>query len=102
MTLHANYDDGKGNPVFAGDLATRSGWGNFCRFVDTLPVEGYEALIHLTEHGCTPDLATLEKQLAAALKKAKDPNVKATAENLLGIVKRRPKRSEGIYVAGDD
>ncbi len=41
---------GEGEPQ---QIATNSGWGDFCHWVDTLSVEDYRDLIHLVQYGWT-------------------------------------------------
>jgi hypothetical protein len=97
LTLYANFDDQDGNPVYAGDVATTRGWGEFTRWAETLPVKKFGLVVHLAEHGWAPDLADLERQLGKALKRATG-SARSTCETLLALLEKRGD-SEGIYIS---
>lgn len=102
MTMTVQFDDGKGGLVYGGDLGTTKAWGNFSRWVDSLPLEGHEALVTLVEHGWTNDPEALKRQLGQALGAAREitANVRHTGEVLLAAFERMPAASEGAYVSG--
>lgn len=49
------------------EIATNTGWGDFCRWCDSLDEGDYGNLIHLADHGWTEPLVDLKSELTAAL-----------------------------------
>lgn len=97
MTLSIYFDTGR-----AEDLSTTTGWGDICRWAETLSAKHYAEIKHLTLYGWTEELMTLETQLTEALKHdAPDADdVNDTVKNLLSIVEER-KSKEKVVVVSD-
>ncbi|MFZ1007036.1 MAG: hypothetical protein WAN65_09375 [Candidatus Sulfotelmatobacter sp.] len=88
------YDERKGDAGYLGDLATNSGYRSFGRWVEDLPVEDYEWVVHLWEHGWVNTPKILAKQLTRALKdyRPKDKNVHIIATNFRRLLSKAIKR----------
>ncbi len=84
-----------------GDVGTTRGWGEFGRWVDTLPVEECLQLHYVRQEGDSDKLADLEKHLEYAIKRhpPRDAAVLKTARNFLDLVKRRPEGAEVILIS---
>jgi hypothetical protein len=83
MALYITFETGQ-----RFDLAHNQGWGGFCRWVDAMPSDGQEDLIHLCEHGFADVLPALREQLQRALKKyAVVAEVGETAHAILDALK---------------
>lgn len=69
-------------------LASNTGWGDFCRWVGSLPAGKCMALRALCAHGWTGEVAAAAQGLEMALKKAapKQADVKTTADGLLKLL----------------
>jgi hypothetical protein len=81
-------------------VGTTRGWGDFGRWVETLPLDGHVALVQLWEHGGTDQLAALARQLPNALDRhaPKVSTVRSTVAKLLTLLQSRPKAAEGIVI----
>jgi hypothetical protein len=87
-------------PTDAGQVGTIKGWGDFGRWVESLPLNGHGALVQQWEHGGTDQLDSLPRQLQNALDRhpPKVSTVRSTAAKLLTLLQSRPKAAEGIVI----
>lgn len=103
MSVYYSLDGGEPN-----DLASNTGHGDLCRWIDTLDADAPE-LAHLRHHGWSDDLAALEAELAAALL-AQSPtsaDTLRTARGLLSALRNRHEAevltiNNGIVSSEDD
>lgn len=80
MSIYYSMDGGEPD-----DLASNTGWGDLCRWVDAL--DDAPELKHLTVYGWSQDLPAVAENLRSALSGNVEASVKSTAENLLGILR---------------
>jgi len=83
-------------PTCMGSVTTTTGWGDLCRWIDTLkPVPNFEGLHHVRAYGWNQDLAEMEQQLVLAIESQPphDKGVLETAETLLQILRKRKDAS---------
>ena len=62
MSITIAIDDGASDEV-----ATNRGWGDFCRWAETLGVERFHDIVHLTERGWSEPADEFVRQLRAAV-----------------------------------
>lgn len=84
-------------------LATLAGWGDFCRYVDTLPADDFGQLVHLVEHGWCQQLAALTVEIERALAQVPPaaPDVAKTARGLLALLQNRPDAATVAGIVND-
>ena len=81
------------------EVSTNSGWGDFCRWCDSLDEGDCGTLIHLADHGWCEPLSDLKSELAAALKEEDiDPDVAAVGTTVLELLDDEP--DDGAVVVG--
>jgi hypothetical protein len=86
-----SYVFSRGDKVRHAGEVTTAGWQLYCDWAETLPVEEFEQMVQMQEHGYINELDAMEKQLSLALKE-KRPKSKATrevAQNLLVVLRER-------------
>src|SRR5262249_19332642 len=86
-------------------LATIRGWGDFCRWADTLDTELFTALIHLAEYGWSQDFEAVGGQLRSRVEGGEGgegpPDVRPTAEHLLKVL-RSSEAQAAVVTQGID
>jgi len=87
----------QGEPCF---LASNWGWGNLCRFVDTLPVEIYGELASLCEHGISEHLPQVGLEITQALQEDATPDVQSSLKDLLDLVSGEPADAVAVVTNG--
>jgi hypothetical protein len=81
------------------DLASNTGWADFVKWCDTLPVEHFHELVFLSEDGLSDRLDELQENLYRALKLTRVPrHVRDVLVRLHGIVASRPKGATALVV----
>lgn len=81
-------------------IGSSAGYSDFGRWVDSIDAERYLELVHLYEHGACFNLDDLKTTIEDAIDTVGPhvADVRSTVENLLAVVKKRPKGSEVCYV----
>lgn len=92
MSIYAGIVDGDQVQV-----ATNKGWGDFCRWVETL--EGANMLRQLCQHGCCNEEATAAKQLADAMQKKSPPHNIASVGHALAKLLADVPRGGTAYIS---
>jgi len=101
---YAAYMEFGGNaehPTYVGDVGTAAGWGDLCRWIDTLESAiDFKELHLLRSQGWSQELPTLEGQLLRAIRRHPPghPSVLKGARNLLAMLGKR-KDAEVITIS---
>lgn len=84
---------------FAADVATNSGWSDFCDWTDALDLAIYPELIHLVDFGWVDNLPMLQKQIEDGIREIR-PGASAM-EVATGLLKelRKAKKAEYIIIS---
>ena len=81
------------------ELATNKGYGDFVRWVDSIPVDKVPLLSHLVDWGWVNDLSELEKELANTIDTYNAlPSVKKTAREFLDNLIKRSTKAETVMI----
>jgi hypothetical protein len=68
-------------------IASNSGWSDFCDWARDLPIDDYPSLHHLVEHGFDNDPEDLRDDIEDALQEhAPEPDIVSTAEGLVDFL----------------
>lgn len=82
MSVYAQIDGGEQRQI-----ASNTGWGDACRWIDTLDVDEAGELIHLREHGWTDEASIAAEQLHRELDIGEvAPDVAAVCADLLIVL----------------
>lgn len=83
--------------AFGGDVASNSGWSDFCRWADDLP---FDELAHLVHHGYATEPDGLADELRDALAEHVPPaDVASTAQGILLLLARWPDDAESFIIS---
>jgi hypothetical protein len=93
VSIYASFDEHGGEQI-----ASNQGWSDFGNWVETLDANEFDQLIVLWEHGWTPEVETLAKELGEALQKyPPDEKITATGQALLSAL-QGSTNAEAVYV----
>jgi hypothetical protein len=93
MSYDITNEHGDGDQV-----ATTTGWNEFCDWVDGLDIDDYLEVKHLAQHGWERDLPDLKDQLVKARQEAKpDPDVDSIVFGIIKFIATHP--SEIIMIS---
>lgn len=82
MSIYATIDDN--DPEF---FSSNNGWKDVSEWADSLNVDQFGDVVHLTEHGYVDDAGKLQLQLQSAVKQSPPPpEVGATVLELIELL----------------
>lgn len=98
MSYYAQLDD---EDKTARDVATISGWTDFCEWARELDDEA-EEIQHVADHGWCQHLDALEEQLAKHIPQCEDDSAKSVAEGIVELLSQRNDAETLVITDGTD